>query len=660
MTTWYEYVQKDAPHLEWPYPVRYGKENLVTCDVLVLGGGVAGCHAAINALKRGAKVAVVDKGPVRRSGLSGAGVDHWHAACTNPCSRVTPEEMVLGQEEYGGFTYGELGNGISCYVTSKESYDALVDVEKMGVPVRDWQDEFKGAPFRDEKTKYMFAYDYEGRHIIRLAGGGNIKPALYKEVKRLGASIYDFVMATRLLTEGGRQGARIIGATGVNLRTGEFYIFKARATILSMGSVSRLWTFSTELKGSTKEPNQTGDGTAMAWLAGAETSMMETAVPGAGGLGYLPHSSGNAHNTWFACKIVDANGKEVPWVDRDGKILKTLAERNRPAPGQKTFVHARAPYEFREPSLIPDLPERIMKGEYVLPLYADLPGMPELERRAIYGLMVGNEGCTRYGIYDVYTKAGFNPDIDMPQSTVLPPDQYSFRPWWMGMSVRHWLEHKSEGCIIADWDLKSSLEGLYVAGVQTVGGGDHSVAACTGRYAARKAAAYAKTVELSEIDKKQVEAEKARIYALVERKEGIGWKELKAGLCRVMQDYCGEFKSETTLKMGLDFLASIRESEAATLYARNPHELGRSLECLTHITLGELVIHASLARKASSRKLGFKRLDYPSIDPPEWNKYVTLRLENGAVKVGELPPRYWLQPPYSPDYKENYNLHCGL
>jgi hypothetical protein len=43
------------------------------------------------------------------------------------------------------------------------------------------------------------------------------------------------------------------------------------------------------------------------------------------------------------------------------------------------------PYEYRGPSLIPNLPERITKGEFVLPLYADLPGMPELERRAIFG-----------------------------------------------------------------------------------------------------------------------------------------------------------------------------------------------------------------------------------------------------------------------------------
>ncbi|GAH71638.1 unnamed protein product, partial [marine sediment metagenome] len=57
--------------LEWPYPVNYGRENEVCADVLVLGGGLAGCHAAINAAKRGASVVVVDKGAVIRSGSGG-------------------------------------------------------------------------------------------------------------------------------------------------------------------------------------------------------------------------------------------------------------------------------------------------------------------------------------------------------------------------------------------------------------------------------------------------------------------------------------------------------------------------------------------------------------------------------------------------------------
>ena len=73
-----------------------------------------------------------------------------------------------------------------------------------------------------------------------------------------------------------------------------------------------------------------------------------------------------------------------------------------------------------------------------------------------------------------------------------------------------------------------------------------------------------------------------------------------------------------------------------------------------------MILHASLARKASSSVLGFKRLDYPQMDPPAWNKFLTTRLEKGEVKIGELSYNYWLKPPYSSDYEENYRKHCGL
>jgi hypothetical protein len=53
-------------------------------------------------------------------------------------------------------------------------------------------------------------------------------------------------------------------------------------------------------------------------------------------------------------------------------------------------------------------------------------------------------------------------------------------------------------------------------------------------------------------------------------------------------------------------------------------------------------------------------MDYPEIDPPEWNKFVTIKLENGDVQVGELPLRWWLKPPYASTYEENYRKHCGL
>ena len=46
--------------------------------------------------------------------------------------------------------------------------------------------------------------------------------------------------------------------------------------------------------------------------------------------------------------------------------------------------------------------------------------------------------------------------------------------------------------------------------------------------------------------------------------------------------------------MGLRWLNSIRESEASRVYARNPHELMRTLECLTRLTVGEVMMQASL------------------------------------------------------------------
>ncbi|MBW2139238.1 MAG: hypothetical protein JRH06_17025 [Deltaproteobacteria bacterium] len=53
MTFYDQFVESIAP--EWPYAVNYGKENEITTDLLILGGGIAGCHAAINAARRGVR-----------------------------------------------------------------------------------------------------------------------------------------------------------------------------------------------------------------------------------------------------------------------------------------------------------------------------------------------------------------------------------------------------------------------------------------------------------------------------------------------------------------------------------------------------------------------------------------------------------------------------
>ena len=78
----------------WPYPDEFNQTETVESDVLVLGGGLAGCYAAIAAARKGKRVVLVEKGATKRSGSGGTGFDHWESACTNPCSGVTPEEIA--------------------------------------------------------------------------------------------------------------------------------------------------------------------------------------------------------------------------------------------------------------------------------------------------------------------------------------------------------------------------------------------------------------------------------------------------------------------------------------------------------------------------------------------------------------------------------------
>lgn len=75
--------------LEWPYPIKWDEEKEKNTDILILGGGIAGCWAAIAVAKRGLKAIIVEKEATIRSGAGGSGCNHWESAATNICSKVT-------------------------------------------------------------------------------------------------------------------------------------------------------------------------------------------------------------------------------------------------------------------------------------------------------------------------------------------------------------------------------------------------------------------------------------------------------------------------------------------------------------------------------------------------------------------------------------------
>lgn len=621
---------------EWPYENEFGKRETVTSDVLVLGGGLAGCYAAIAAARKGLSVVLVEKGATERSGAAGSGFDHWESACTNPCSKVTAKEIAEAYIEEQDY----YSNGIAHYIECREGYDRLLDMESFGGKVRDTEDEFKGAEFRDDETKLMFAYDYANRFTLRV-WGSTFKPALYKELLRLGVKVCDRTEATALLTaveNGKKRGA---GAVGMNVRTGKLMVFRAKSTILAMSRPARVWLFNPDLVGlcEFRPPQSIGSGHAMGYRAGIEFTMMEKSVKGefsAAGRSFPPYGTGNNHNTWYAATMVDARGVEIPYVNRDGVELKTVSERYYPAPGQKFFLKGgvidEAKYEYRGPETL-DFQELMRRG-YELPFYADLSRMPEMERKVIWGVMVGEEGKTKIPILQNYTERGFDPEKHMLQSYGTGWQSASF----LGQERQLF---GAPGGLMHDWDLKTNIDGIYGAGDQLYASDCCGFAAATGYYAGRKAADYAASAELAPIDEGEVEKEKQRLYAPMYVEDGMDWRELNMAISKAMQNYCGGVKCRELLKEGLDLLESYEREAVPMLSCANPHELMRTHEVLDILEVSKLILNACLLRESSSRPLCFERSDFPEMDPKEDQCFITIRQENGQVVGGRVPHGYY-------------------
>ena len=362
------------------------------------------------------------------------------------------------------------------------------------------------------------------------------------------------------------------------------------------------------------------EGTALDWKACASLTMMERT-------GTIGIATGLKHK-WYT-GAGDASYENVPIVDAKGRRLPY------PIQGWEDAGAMSPTAETTE-----KIHEAILNGEYELPFYGDFPAMSEVERRTTWNLMLGEESTTKI-LVNTMKDGGFD----------LGRDQLLSYKFIEGQSLPQWRDAGYGGGLLVDWNLKTTVDGLYAAGTQTFSPEDHSYCAATGRYAGRKAAAYIKEVGEGQISRDQIEKEKNRIFAPTKRTGGIEWKELHNGLTRAMQYFVSEFKTERLLKMGLEEIERIEAEAVPQLFALDPHKLMRSIEDLSMIEYAKIIIHAMLARKASSAALGLKRIDYPEMDPPEWDKYLTLKLVNDQIQFGELPQRFW------GDMKQQYEAH---
>jgi len=246
-------------------------DEYITTDVLVLGGGLAGCFAAIKAAEAGAKVVLMEKAEISRSGNAATGLHR--TPLIHPDYNYTFKDFAKLNVQ---FAAGICDEDVS-YEFAKDTMDRVLDLENYGVKVRndDGSFTFKPAPDICPGTPVIWGPGPTVWH--------NIKPTLAKKVMSFpNVTILNRTAVVSLLNRGGEIGGGVVGAVGLRTRTGQFVICQAKATVVTTGGSYRLARHKDSLYAPTRFiecgcPTNCGEGIVMAYRAGADIVNMEFA-----------------------------------------------------------------------------------------------------------------------------------------------------------------------------------------------------------------------------------------------------------------------------------------------------------------------------------------------------------------------------------------------
>jgi succinate dehydrogenase/fumarate reductase flavoprotein subunit len=231
----------------------------IDADLLIVGGGSAGCLAAIRALELdpGLNVVLFEKGDIKYSGSIARGMDALNIVAIP--NFTTPELYV----EAASLSCAGILDAKPSYVMAQRSFELLKKLEGWGVhfPV-------------DKSGRYCtLQYHPKGKFLTAME-----EPDLKVMISRMaldrGARVVNRVMGLALLLDSGRAA----GAVGLHVRSGELVVCRAKAVILAAGGTARFTLpNSGYLYGTFDYPGNTGDGYVMAYRAGASLTGMEFA-----------------------------------------------------------------------------------------------------------------------------------------------------------------------------------------------------------------------------------------------------------------------------------------------------------------------------------------------------------------------------------------------
>jgi succinate dehydrogenase / fumarate reductase, flavoprotein subunit len=270
-------------------------------DVVVLGAGLAGMRAALEAARHGVNVAVVSKvHPVRsHSGAAQGGIN----AALDPGDswEIHAFDTIKGSDY--------LADQDAVEIMCREAPQDIIELEHMGVIFyRDDEGKLGTRAFGGaSKARTYFVGDITGQAMLY---------TLYDQILKAGAKVYEEWFATALYMVDGA----CRGAAAIDMMSGELNLLRAKAVIVASGGMGRVY------EPSTNALICTGDGIALAYRAGAPLMDMEmvqyhpTTLKGSGFLmteaargegAYLLNKDGERFMQRYAPKMMELASRDV-------------------------------------------------------------------------------------------------------------------------------------------------------------------------------------------------------------------------------------------------------------------------------------------------------------------------------------------------------------
>lgn len=229
------------------------KTEKISTDVLIIGGGTAGCYAALTISENSdKKVLICEKAHIKRSGCLAAGVNALNAYIVE--GRKPQDYVDYAKKDADGIVREDL------LLTMSEKLNEVTDrLEKLGLVI-----------LKDENGKYVT----RGNRNLKI-NGENIKPILADAVEKAKnvtvlnrVNIFDYSVKDN----------KINGAFGFGIESGIFYTIEAKAVIIATGGAAGLYKPNNPGFSRHKmwyPPFNTGTGYAMGIRAGAEMTTFE-------------------------------------------------------------------------------------------------------------------------------------------------------------------------------------------------------------------------------------------------------------------------------------------------------------------------------------------------------------------------------------------------